>query len=431
MNSSLESFPRSLWWGESQEPACDLPALEGELEVDVAIVGGGFTGMSSALHLAEAGMSVTVLEARHIGFGASGRNGGQVIPGLKYDPSDLIAKYGPEKGGKLIELAGGAADFVFDLIERHDIRCNPVRAGWIQAAHSPIALDAVLKRAREWQAQGVAVEVFDRESIVARTGTTRHFGGWRDPRAGAIQPLDYLRGLTRAAIKAGARVFENSAARSLSRQGSGWLVKTATGSLRARKVIVATNGYTGDLVPKLAQTVLPVQSMQLATEPLPADLARKIMPGGVMLSETRKLAFYMRQTPQGGFMIGGRGAVGNAEDPSLMAALEKGMLRLFPELADVKIAHRWSGHVALSMDGLPHLHEPEPGLYCLVAYNGRGVALATAFGRMLADEITRAVPAVYPRSDISPIAWHAIRRPVMGIGIRWYWLKDRLGLASK
>src|SRR5690606_10504543 len=306
---------------------------------------------SSALHLAEAGMNVAVLEARHIGFGASGRNGGQVIPGLKYDPSDLIAKYGPEKGHKLIELAGGAADFVFELIERHEIRCNPVRAGWIQAAHSPIALDAVLKRAREWQAQGVPVEVFDREGIVARTGTTRHFGGWRDPRAGAIQPLDYLRGLTRAAIRAGARVFENSAARSLSPQGGGWLVKTATGSLRARKVIVATNAYTGDLVPRLAQTVLPVQSMQLATEPLPPDLARKIMPGGVMLSETRKLAFYMRQTPQGGFMIGGRGAVGNAEDPRLMAALEKGMLRLFPELADVKIAHRWSGHVALSMDG--------------------------------------------------------------------------------
>ena len=269
------------------------------------------------------------------------------------------------------------------------------------------------------------------------TGVPMRFGVFLPPQAAAsrVPALIYLAGLTCTeetfAIKAGARVFENSEARSLSPQGSGWLVKTATGSLRARKVIVATNGYSGDLVPKLAQTVLPVQSMQLATEPLPADLARKIMPGGVMLSETRKLAFYMRQTPHGGFMIGGRGAVGNAEDPRLMAALEKGMLRLFPELADVKIAHRWSGHVALSMDGLPHLHEPEPGLYCLVAYNGRGVALATAFGRMLADEISRSAPAVYPRSDISPIAWHAIRRPVMGIGIRWYWLKDRLGLASK
>lgn len=431
MNSSLESFPRSLWWGESKEPACNLPPVEGDLDVDVAIVGGGITGISSALHLAEAGLSVAVLEARHIGFGASGRNGGQVIPGLKYDPSDLVAKYGPEKGQRLIELAGGAADYVFELIERHGIRCNPVRAGWIQAAHSPIALEAVLRRAGEWQKQGVEVEVLDRDGIATSTGTTRYFGGWRDPRAGAIQPLDYLRGLTRAAIKAGAWVFEKSRVTSLTKRGSGWQLGTAAGKLRARKVIVATNGYTGDLVPKLAQTVLPVQSMQLATEPLPADLARRVMPGGVVLSETRKLAFYMRQTPEGGFMIGGRGAVGNGEDPSLMAALERGMLRLFPDLERVKIVHRWSGHVALSMDGLPHLHEPEPNLYCMLAYNGRGIALATTFGRMMAEEIARSIPAIYPRSSIKPIPWHPIRRPVMGLGIRWYWLKDSLGLASK
>lgn len=431
MVKSLESFSHSLWWGASKEPAPRLSSLQGDLDVDVAIVGGGFTGMSSALHLAEAGLTVAVLEARHIGFGASGRNGGQVIPGLKYDPSDLRAKYGPEKGAKLVELAGGAADYVFDLIDRHQIRCSPVRAGWIQAAHSPLVLDAVLKRARQWQAEGVDVEVFDRDSIVARTGTTRHFGGWRDPRAGAIQPLDYLRGLTRAALKAGAQVCENSPARSLVRQHNGWLVKTPHGAVHAQKIIVATDGYTGDLVPKLARTVLPVQSMQLATEPLPAGLARKIMPDGVVLSDTRKLAFYMRQTPQGGFMIGGRGAVGNSEDPSLMAALERGMLRLFPDLAGVRIAYRWSGHVALSMDGLPRLHEPEPGLYCLLAYNGRGVALATVFGRMLADEIARSIPAAFPRSAMKPIAWHPIRRPVMGIGIRWYWLKDSLGLASK
>jgi glycine/D-amino acid oxidase-like deaminating enzyme len=226
-------------------------------------------------------------------------------------------------------------------------------------------------------------------------------------------------------------VFEKSPVVSLTKQGSGWVLGTAAGKLRARKVIVATNGYTGDLVPKLAQTVLPVQSMQLATEPLPADLTRKIMPGGVVLSETRKLAFYMRQTPAGGFMIGGRGAVGNGEDPSLMAALERGLLRLFPDLAGVKIVHRWSGHVALSMDGLPHLHEPEPNLYCMLAYNGRGIALATIFGRMLAEEIARSIPAIYPRSSIKPIPWHPIRRPVMGLGIRWYWLKDSLGLASK
>lgn len=429
--SSPESYSRSLWWNQTEEPQTRYAPLQGMAEADVAIIGGGFTGLSSALHLAEKGQKVIVLEARHIGFGASGRNGGQVIPGLKHDPDDLRAAYGPERGAEMIRLVGNAANEVFDLIARHQIRCTPRHGGWIQAAHSELAKRAVLRRAQQWQAEGVPVEILDRDGVAERSGTSRYFGGWRDPRAGSLQPLDYARGLARAAQAAGAVICEGSAATELKPQGRGWKVRTSAGQVTAKSVLVATNGYTGNLVPGLAQSILPVQSMILTTEVLPEALQAKVMPNGVVLSETRKLAFYMRQTHDGRFMIGGRGAVGMTEKPALLEALRKGMLRLFPELETVKLDYHWSGHVALTMDGLPHLHEPAPSLNTIGGYNGRGVALATVFGRLYAEMIAEGRPLPYPVTPIPRLAWHAIRKPVMDMGIRWYWLKDSLGIASK
>lgn len=431
MRMSSESFAGSLWWNEREEPVHHHDPASGTLDLDVAVIGGGFTGLSTALHLAEAGIRVGVFETRHIGFGASGRNGGQVIPGLKYDPSDILEKHGSVRGEQLIELAGGAANLVFDLIARHNIQCAPRRSGWIQAAHSPLALRAVLKRAAEWQARGVEIDFLGQDQIVEMTGTAEYCGGWRDRRAGTIQPLDFLRGLARATRDAGGAIFEQSHVQSIVQTGDRFLLKTENATIAAKRVVVATNAYTGPLIPGLARSILPVQSMQIATEPLSPALAASVLPSGAAVSETRKLAIYMRMSPEGRFMIGGRGAVGNAEDPVLTTALEKRMVRIFPRLAGVRIDYRWSGHLALSMDGLPHFHEDQPGRYSMLAYNGRGIALSVAFGRMLANEISQSMPAVFPRSSIRPILWHRLRRPIMGAGVRWYWMKDRLGFASK
>lgn len=431
MSSSPESFSRSLWWNQTQEPAPDCPSLTGPAEADVVIVGGGYTGISAALHLAQLGQKPVVLEARHLGFGASGRNGGQVIPGLKHDPEDLLATYGAQNGPEMVKFVGGVADEVFNLIERYDIRCTPQRAGWIQAAHSELAKTAVLRRARQWQAQGAEVQILDAQGVADLTGTQAYFGGWRDARAGSLQPLDYLRGLARAARSLGAQIFENSPVSSLHREGDTWVATTHDGQVRAKNVLIATNAYSGGIVKNLAESLLPVQSMLFATEILPEDLRRSVMPGGVVLSETRKLAFYLRQSHDGRFMIGGRGAVGIKEMPALLEALRKGMLRLFPQLDGIKLDYRWSGHVALTMDGLPHLHNTEPGLHIMAGYNGRGVAMATAFGRLYAEHLAEGRPLLYPTTPIPRLAWHALRKPVMDIGIRWYWLKDSLGFASK
>ncbi|HEV7433820.1 MAG TPA: FAD-binding oxidoreductase [Pseudorhizobium sp.] len=430
MASSADSFDRALWWKSSQEPPLNAPVFSGTGEADIAIIGGGYTGLSAALHLAEAGHRPVVLEARHVGFGATGRNGGQVIPGLKHDPDELLAEFGPNQGQALIDLAGGAADLVFDLVDRHQIICAPTRSGWIQAAHSRQALTRVMNRARQWQERGVPVELLTQAEIAARTGTNIYHGGWRDPRAGSLNPLAYARGLARAAKAAGASIFESSSVALLKRKGAGWEIRTHEGVLNSRQVLVATNGYTSDLVPGLKQSILPVQSMLIATEVLPAALRDKILPRGVVLSETRKLAFYMRQSIDGRLVFGGRGSVGTQERAELIGALSAGMVRTFPDLQGTRIETSWSGHLALTMDGLPHLHAPEPGLFVALGYNGRGIALSTAFGKIAALWLSGEADPVYPVTPIKPIGWHRLREPVMNIGIRWYWLKDRMGFAS-
>lgn len=431
MTSSPESYSRSLWWNHTNESQPQCPVLYGNHEADVIIIGGGFTGLSAALHLSERGKKVVIAEARHVGFGASGRNGGQIIPGLKHDPDDLLSTFGSEHGKRMIELAGSSADIVFELVQKHNIQCAAIRSGWIQAAHSELAKSAVYKRARQWQAQGVEVDILNDKDVAALTGTDHYVGGWRDPRAGAIQPLDYARGLARAAIAHGTQIFENSPVNSLSRNKSDWIAHTEKGQVRARNILIATNAYTGQLIDNLAESILPVQSMLLATKPLSAQQRQTIMPNGIVLSETRKLAFYMRQTNDGRFIIGGRGAVGMKEKQALMKALKTGMNRLFPQLKGIEAEYGWSGHVALTMDGMPHMHNPEKGMHIMLGYNGRGIAMATSFGKMYAEHIAEGQPMIYPTTKIPRLAWHIFRKPIMDVGIRWYWIKDRLGFASK
>jgi len=199
-------------WTATATPASPSPPLEGEHRADVCIIGGGFTGLSAALRLAEHGASVAVLEAGQVGAGASGRNGGQVIPGLKLDPTELTALLGRERGARLTDAVGGAADLVFDLVRRHGIDCDARQDGWIKACHRDSALRLAARTAREWNGLGAPVEELDRSRIAELTGTDAYVGGYVDHRGGVVQPLSYSRGLARAAVKAGARIHEGSLA---------------------------------------------------------------------------------------------------------------------------------------------------------------------------------------------------------------------------
>jgi len=423
-----EPFPlQPSLWATTAAPAADTPPLTGAVRADVCIVGGGYAGLSAALHLAEQGVGVVLLEAHEPGWGGSGRNGGQVIPGIKYDPSEIVAKFGPEGGRALTAFVGTTADLVFDLIERHGMDVPWVRNGWIQGAHTPAMLDTVKRRAAEWQAEGVAARVLTKAEANAAIGASQYLGGWLDPRGGGVQPLSYARGLARAALKAGAAIHGASPVTALARTANRFTLTTASGAtVDAGRVLMATGGYTGDLIPKLRQTIIAPNSFMVATRPLGANLAASILPEGHVTSDTRQLLLYFRKDHTGRFLMGGRGPFREPTSESDWGHLERVIAKLYPQLAGTEFDHRWCGRVALTRDFLPHFHEPEPGLLIDIGCMGRGVGLQTAVGRAMANYVTsgKASALPFPITPITPLPLHALHKLYVSAIITWYRMTD-------
>ncbi|PAU74579.1 NAD(P)/FAD-dependent oxidoreductase [Halomonas salipaludis] len=417
-------------WADTAPPAAPRPALVGHHRTDVLVVGGGFTGLSAALALAERGIDTLLVDASSIGWGASGRNGGQVIPGLKYDPDELIARYGRERGERMIDVSARNADVVFDLIRRHDIRCEAMRHGWIQPAATHTALNVIQSRARQWSERGVEVEWLDRDECARRLGSEAYLGGWCDPRAGGLNPLAYARGLAGAAEAADARLFERSAVEALQREAGKWQVTlTNGGNVEADQVLLCTNGYTGGLYKGLEKSLIAANSYQIATRPLSEAEGATILPGGVVVSDARKLLLYFRRDRSGRFLMGGRGPFHEPQGAQDFRHLERAIHKLYPALQDVGIEYRWAGRVALTRDALPHVHQPAPGLTVALGYNGRGVGMGTHLGKLIgetlgSDSLKDSLP--FPITPIRPIPLHGLQRFYVGSMVNYYRLKDWL-----
>ncbi|MBM3490399.1 MAG: FAD-binding oxidoreductase [Alphaproteobacteria bacterium] len=418
---------RSLW-AATASPSPPCPPLAGEVEADVAIVGAGYTGLSAALRLAEAGARAAVLEAHEPGWGASGRNGGQVIAGLKHDPDELLALYGAEAGRQALDCSAAAADLVFELIERHAIACDAQRQGWIQAAHRTGSLAPLRRRYQQLAALGHPVEWLEADQARALIGLPGYVGGWLDRRGGVVQPLSYARGLARAALTKSATVHAGSPATRLARQDGRWRVETPAGAVRAATVLLTSNGYTDDLWPGLRQSVIPVYSVQVATQPLGHNLARGLLPSGQAVSDTHRLLWYFRKDAAGRLVMGGGGSAYARDLPRLAAGLRRRVQGLSPELAEVPFAFAWGGRVALTRDHLPHLSELAPGLWAGLGYNGRGVAMATMLGHVLADRALGSVRPrfVFPATPLRRIPLHGLRGLAVSGMRAYYRLRDRL-----
>ena len=423
-----EPFPLApALWAATAPPPPDTPALDGDRDADVCIVGGGFAGLSAALHLAEAGVRAVLLEAREPGWGASGRNGGQVIPGLKYDPDVLRAKFPGEAGERLVDFAGSTADTVFNLIARHRMDVPHCRAGWVQGAHTAAGLDEVARRAEQWASTGADVDVLDRAAVAGHLGSGAYMGGWIDRRGGAIQPLAYARGLARAALAAGAAVHGSSPVVTMQREAGRWRVRTVAGHcVTAERVLVCTNGYTGGLVPRLARTVVAMNSFQVATAPLSDNVRATVLPGGHVSSDTRKLLLYFRLDHEGRLIMGGRGRLSEPTADTDWAHLERVLAKVYPQAGGAPIAYRWGGRVALTRDFLPHLHEPEPGMLVDIGCMGRGIGLQTLMGVAMARYVSsgdrKHLP--FPIVPIRPIPLHALRLLYVSAIIVWYRMND-------
>lgn len=416
-------------WHQSKFARSFGSKVGNQRQFDLLIVGGGILGLSTALHAARSGLSVQILEARHIGEGASGLNGGQVIPGLKYDPDWLVEHFGPEAGNALVRFAAGTADSVFDLIAQENLAVPFARNGWIQAAHTQTALRNAETRDRQWRERGADVQLLDSSAIAALTGTNGYLGGWLDRRAGIIDPLSFTTELARIAAEAGVGIAEEQHASSLRNEGGVWRISTDSGlQLTARSVVVATNAYSDGLVPGLARTIVPLHSFQLATAPLPGNLAGSILPGGHAVSDSRRILVYFRKTPDDRLILGGRGRMALPRHDSDWAHLHRAMIRIFPFLSGVPVEKRWFGRVAVTPDHLPHIHSPAPGLIAVVGCQGRGVGLMTSLGKHLANHLLTGDPASlpFPVTPVRPIPFHAFRQVGVAAAIAWYRTLDAL-----
>ncbi len=420
---------RSSLWEATAMAGGEYPALSGDRTADVAVVGGGILGLSSALELTGRSRSVALIEAQVPGWGASGRNGGQVIPGLKHDPDEIERALGPRLGPRVVETVGGAAGHLFDLVRRLGIDCDAAQNGWIQAAHSSRALAAPLVRARQWAARGAPVEVLGAREITDLIGSDGYVGGWIDRRAGGIQPLSFVRGLAQAATAAGVQIHGHTPALAITRSGDGWRIRTPGGSLTTGTVILATNGYTDGLWPGLRQTVVPVFSMQIATEPLPEAALRRILPGRQVVSDTRNLLRYFRVDGTGRLLMGARGPFRDEVALSHAGSHIRAIGEIFPELGPVRIEHVWAGRVAMTADHLPHVHTLAPGVFAGLGFNGRGVALATRLGKALADltEGRDSEEIGFPVTRMQPLRGHAFSGIAARLMVFYYGLKDKIG----
>jgi glycine/D-amino acid oxidase-like deaminating enzyme len=426
INTEPLSYPDnespSLWkMTASAEPDCS--ALNGTVDADVVIIGAGFTGLSAALHLAERGGRPVVLDRGGPGWGGSGRNGGQVNPGWRVDAKTVARNYGRQRVERIMRMPHEACDLVFALVERFNIDCTPLRKGFLTTAIGEAGRSIVRSRYDDATDKEV-LSLLDAAETASLTGSQAFSGGLLDHGGGSVHPLSFAHGLAQAAIAAGARIFAPATAERYERDGASWRVITDNGAVKAGKLILATNGYSDNSWPNVARTVVPVASAQIASAVLPESLQQLILPGGQHASDTRNIHYYFRKSPDGRFVIGGRGSTfGAQKEIQNRENLQAEAISLYPELATVKWPFYWVGNVAMTMNKLPHLLELGPNAYAGLGYNGRGVALATLMGKYLAATVHREEVPLQLR-PAKAIPFHSFAPLGVAAYIYWGRMKD-------
>jgi gamma-glutamylputrescine oxidase len=424
-------MPKSIrapsYYQATATPSPKHPPLEGEVNTDVCIVGAGYTGLSAAVELAEAGYRVVVLESESVGFGASGRNGGQICTGFSSGQEKIEAQLGKEDARRCFVLAEESKLLLKDRVSRYGIDCN-LRWGYLHVLPKPNRMDGLKQWKDEWDALGYTdTQLLDKAELEDKIGTRAYHGALREGGAGHFHPLNYCLGLARAATAAGALIHEFSPAVEVE-TGSKPSVRTASGKVNARFVIIACNAYLGRLVPRLYGRVMPVTSYIIATEPLGENRARSLIRDGEAVADTNFIVDYFRITSDTRLLFGGRASYTTMEPSDLGAYMKPRMTKVFPQLSDVRIDFAWGGFIAITYNRIPDCGRLSPTTYYAHGYSGQGVALAGLYGKLMSE----AVRGTAERFDLLsrvrhlPFPGGPVRVPMLASAMLFYRLKDAL-----
>jgi glycine/D-amino acid oxidase-like deaminating enzyme len=396
---------------------------------DVAIIGGGITGLAAARELARRGRQVALLEARTLGWGASSRNGGMVLTGLKLDAAKLIARYGREAAGRMLQASLAAIALVEQLVAEEGISCAFARCGHLVVASKPSHYRALSEEAELLEREfGHCTHPVPPERLSEEIGSRIYHGGLVDPLSAGVDPARYVAGLAVAARRAGASLLDRTPVESVEHQAGDLLVRTTRGMLRASHVLVATGGYTGPATPQLRRRVIPIGSYSIATEPLRQELADELIPHGRMVYDTRNFLAYYRLTPDRRLLFGGRAGFfpeTHATVRSSARILHRAMLAVFPQLRDIRVEYAWGGNVDFTFDMMPHAGAIGPLHYAL-GYAGHGVALATLLGTQAGAELAGDPPERLFGQALpgAPLGLYDGRPWFLPLAAAWYRLRD-------
>ncbi|CAO3430968.1 NAD(P)/FAD-dependent oxidoreductase [Azospirillum doebereinerae] len=422
------------WYAASATAHPVHPPLEGELRCDVCVVGGGYTGLTTALELAERGFDVVLLEAQSCGWGASGRNGGQIITGYNKPMSTIARWVGKEDAQRLWDFGEEAKDQLAERVERHAIACD-LTWGFAYAAVKPRHMEDIATLERDMRdGHGYArTRRLDREGMRAQVNSDLYVGGLLDEGSGHLHPLNYALGLARAATAAGVRIFETSPVTAISSgaidSGADPWARTARGLVRAKHMVLAGNAYLGGLSPALSRTIMPVATYLIATEPLGAEQAASLIPRNIAITDMNFALNYFRRSADHRLLFGGGVSYSGVDAPGLKLAMRSKMLGVFPQLRDAQVAYFWGGQVAITMNRMPHLGRLSPTTLFAHGYSGHGVALAGMAGRVMAEAIRGTAERfdVFSRVPHLPFpGGRRFRTPALVLAMLWFRLRDLL-----
>ena len=409
-------------WAATAPAKPELTSIKGDQKTEVAIIGAGYTGLSAALHLAKKERQCIVLEARDIGFGGAGRNVGLVNAGLWLMPEDVVNLVGREYGERLIKILGASPDLVFGLIKEYEIECEALRNGTLHCADSQKGYKALELREKQWLERGAPVKLLGKDEAAARTGSNCFYGALLDRRAGTIQPLAYAYGLAGAALKEGAILYEQSPVVDIDKNKDGWKLQTPTGTVWAKSVIIAVQGYADHAFKQYQKDLVPFNFFQFATSPLSKDILKSVLPERNGAWDTNLILSSYRIDATGRLIVGSVGMLEGFANDLHEKWVKRTIAKTFPHIGDINLEYGWYGRIAMTNNHIPRFHVLDKNMVMVTGYNGRGIGPGTVFGKLLSEYITQGVTGNIPLpiSKIDPISFRNLKGLFYETGARAY-----------